>query len=145
MAGIVVAAVGLAIAQYTADPFYDGAASIVIGIILGFTAFLLAYESKGLLIGEAADPVLVENLHDLVCAQDGVVGVGYILTVHSSPDQVTVMMNVDFRDSLLARDVERIVCEVENEARGRWPIVRKLFIRPMQGAAEQRKKLQTAF
>jgi len=145
MAGIVVAAVGLAIAQYTADPFYDGAASIVIGIILGFTAFLLAYESKGLLIGEAADPVLVENLHDLVCAKDGVVGVGYILTVHSSPDQVTVMMNVDFRDTLLARDVERIVCEVENEAREHWPIVRKLFIRPMQGAAEQRKKLQTAF
>ena len=145
MVGIVVAAVGLAIAQYTADPFYDGAASIVIGIILGFTAFLLAYESKGLLIGEAADPVLVENLHDLACAKDGVVGVGYILTVHSSPDQVTVMMNVDFRDTMLARDVERIVCEIENEARDRWPIVRKLFIRPMQGAAEQRKKLQTAF
>jgi cation diffusion facilitator family transporter len=145
MAGIVVAAVGLAIAQYTADPFYDGAASIVIGVILGFTAFLLAYESKGLLIGEAADPVLVENLHDLACAKDGVVGVGYILTVHSSPDQVTVMMNVDFRDTMLARDVERIVCEIENEARERWPIVRKLFIRPMQGAAEQRKKLQTAF
>ena len=145
MAGIVVAAVGLAIAQYTGDPFYDGAASIVIGIILGFTAFLLAYESKGLLIGEAADPVLVQNLHDLVCAKDGVVGVGYILTVHSSPDQVTVMMNVDFRDNLLARDVESLVCEVENEARDRWPVVRKLFVRPMQGAAEQRKKLQTAF
>ena len=145
MAGIVVAAIGLAIAQYTGDPFYDGAASIVIGVILGFTAFLLAYESKGLLIGEAADPVLVQNLHDLVCAKDGVVGVGYILTVHSSPDQVTVMMNVDFRDTLLARDVERLVCEVENEARDRWPVVRKLFVRPMQGAAEQRKKLQTAF
>ena len=145
MAGIVVAAAGLAIAQYTGDPFYDGAASIVIGIILGFTAMLLAYESKGLLIGEAADPVLVQNLHDLVCAKEGVVGVGYILTVHSSPDQITVMMNVDFRDTLLARDVERLVCEVEAEARDRWPAVRKLFVRPMEGAAEQRKKLKTAF
>jgi hypothetical protein len=56
-----------------------------------------------------------------------------------------VMMNVDFRDDLLASDVERIVCEVEAEARERWPHVRRLFIRPMQGAAEQRKKLQTAF
>jgi len=145
MAGIVAAAFGLFLSQLTHDPFYDGAASVVIGIILGVTALLLAYESKGLLIGEAADPVLVQNLHDLVCAKEGVVGVGYILTVHSSPDQITVMMNVDFQDDLLARDVERLVCEVENEARDRWPIVRKLFVRPMQGAAEQRKKLQTAF
>jgi cation diffusion facilitator family transporter len=145
MAGILVAAIGLAVAQYTGDPFYDGAASVVIGIILGITALLLAYESKGLLIGEAADPELVKSLHDLACAKDGVVGVGYILTVHSSPDQVTVMMNVDFRDDLYARDVERIVADLEAEARQRWPHVRKLFIRPMHGAAEQRKNLQTAF
>jgi divalent metal cation (Fe/Co/Zn/Cd) transporter len=129
----------------THDPFFDGAASVVIGIILAITALLLANESKGLLIGEAADPDLVKSIHDFACEKDGVVGVGYILTVHSSPDQVTVMMNVDFRDTLTAADVERIVCNVEAEARERWPHVRRLFIRPMQGAAEQRKKLQTAF
>jgi cation diffusion facilitator family transporter len=145
MAGIVAAAVGLFLSQVTHDPFYDGAASVVIGIILGVTALLLAYESKGLLIGEAADPELVKSLHDLACEKDGIVGVGYILTVHSAPDQVTVMMNVDFRDDLLARDVERIVAEVETEARERWPHVRKLFVRPMHGAAEQRRGLETAF
>jgi divalent metal cation (Fe/Co/Zn/Cd) transporter len=106
---------------------------------------LLANESKGLLIGEAADPDLVKCIHDFACEKDGVVGVGYILTVHAAPDQITVMMNVDFRDDLLASDVERIVGDVEVEARQRWPHVRRLFIRPMQGAAEQRKKLQTAF
>jgi len=145
MAGIVAAAIGLFLSQVTHDPFYDGAASVAIGVILGITALLLAYESKGLLIGEAADPELVKSLHDLACEKDGVVGVGYILTVHSSPDQVTVMMNVDFRDDLFARDVERIVAEVETEARQRWPHVRKLFVRPMEGAAEQRKGLETAF
>ena len=35
------------LAQVTGDPFYDGAASIVIGVILGVTAFVLAFESKG--------------------------------------------------------------------------------------------------
>src|SRR4051812_16870685 len=49
MAGIVAAAIGLMLSQLTGDPFYDGAASVVIGIILGVTAFVLAYESKGLL------------------------------------------------------------------------------------------------
>ena len=137
MAGIVVAAIGLALAQATGDPFYDGAASVVIGVILGITAFLLAFESKGLLIGEAADPVLVQSLRDLVTGKAGVVGVGHVLTVHSSPDQITVMMNVDFQDELRASDVERIVCEIEVESRAKWPAVRRLFVRPMQGAARQ--------
>ena len=139
MAGMIAAAIGLALSELTGDPFYDGAASVVIGIILGLTAALLAHESKGLLIGEAADPVLVDSLHDLACDQPGVVGVGHVLTLHSSPDQITVMMNVDFRDDMLAGEVERIVCEVEREARERWPQVRRLFVRPMQGAAEERK------
>src|SRR4029079_16109845 len=139
MAGIVAAAVGLLLSQLTHNPFYDGAASVVIGIILGFTALLLAYESKGLLIGESADPVLVEHLRDLACDQPGVVGVGDVLTLHSSPDQVTVMMNVDFRDSILAGEVERVVCKIEDEARERWPEVKRLFVRPRQGAAALRR------
>ena len=100
--------------------------------------FVLAFESKGLLIGEAADPDLVQSLHDLACGKSGVVGVGDVLTVHSSPDQITVMMNVDFRDDVPAGEVERIVCDVEDEARKRWPQVRRLFVRPMQGAAQCR-------
>lgn len=139
IAGIVAAAIGLLLAQLTHDPFYDGAASVLIGVILGCTAMLLAYESKGLLIGEAADPVLIENLRQLACDQAGVVGVGHVLTLHSSPDQITVMMNVDFRDDMLAGEVEHIVCRIEEKARERWPAVRRLFVRPMQGAAAQRE------
>ena len=140
MAGIIAAAIGLMLSQLTGNPFYDGAASVVIGTILGFTAALLAYESKGLLIGEAADPVLVRNLRELACDQKGVVGVGHVLTVHSSPDQITVMMNVDFRDDMLAGEVERGVWDSDSEARDRWPAVRSLFVRPMQGAADQLKR-----
>ena len=137
IAGIIAAAIGLLASQITGDPFFDGAASVVIGVILGFTAALLAYESKGLLIGEAADPELVQNLRDLACTMPGVVGVGHVLTSHSSPDQITVMMNVDFDDAIRARQVEQVVCRIEEEAQERWPHVRRLFVRPMQGAASQ--------
>lgn len=137
IAGIVAAAIGLALSQLLHDPFYDGAASIVIGVILAVTAMVLAYESKGLLIGEAADPELVEELRKLACSQQGVVGVGNVLTVHSSPDMITAMINVDFDDNIRAGEVERIVESVEREVCERWPQVRRLFVRPMHGAAEQ--------
>jgi cation diffusion facilitator family transporter len=130
MFGIIAAAVGLGVSQYTGDPRYDGAASIVIGAILGITAFFLAYESKALLIGEAADPEIVTALRDMVEAKRGVTAVGEVLTVHSAPDEITAMLSVDFDDHISARDVERIVCEIEEEATDRLPVVHRLYIRP---------------
>jgi cation diffusion facilitator family transporter len=144
MAGIIVAAAGVFLTHYTGNSDFDGGASILIGLILAFTAMLLAYESKGLLIGEAADPDLVSSLRQITCGKPGVVGVGHVLTVHSSPDQITAMINVDFEDSISAGDVERIVSEVESETAERWPHVRRLFIRPKQGAADERKAIEQA-
>jgi cation diffusion facilitator family transporter len=136
MAGLVAAAIGLMLSQLSGDPFYDGAASIVIGIILALTAFLLAVESKALLIGEAAEPEIVEGLRAAAAERPGIVGIGRILTVHSAPDQITAMMSVDFDDAITAGEAERIVCEIEAEVARRWPIVKRLYIRPEHGAAE---------
>lgn len=134
MFGIVVAALGLALSQLTRNPVFDGAASIIIGLILGFTAWVLARESKQLLIGESADRHTVDGLRDLVLARAGITGVGDVLTVHSSPDQITAMVAVDFEDDLTARQVEDIVAAIEADACERWPLVKRLYIRPQTGA-----------
>ncbi|MBV9883746.1 MAG: cation transporter [Sphingomonadaceae bacterium] len=138
MAGILVAAFGLALSQFTGSPFFDGAASIVIGLILGVTALVLAVESKALLIGEAADPDLVRSIYEAAERQPGIVGVGHVLTVHSAPDQITVVMSADFDDSISAGAVERIIADIEKEVEAMWPDVKRLYIRPQQGAARQR-------
>lgn len=140
MAGILAAAVGLALSQLTHNPFYDGAASVLIGIILGLTAWLLAVESKALLIGEAADPELVEGIREAATRRRGIVGVGHVLTVHSAPDQITVVMSADFEDEITAGAVERIVAEIEEEVSTRWPAVKRMYIRPEQNAAARRRK-----
>jgi cation diffusion facilitator family transporter len=130
MVGIVAAAVGLAVSQATGDPRYDGAASIIIGLVLAVIAFFLAYESKALLIGEAADPEMVRALHAMVDAKPGVTAVGEILTVHDSPTQIIAMLSVDFVDDIPAREVERLVCEIEDEAGEQFPEIHRLYIRP---------------
>jgi cation diffusion facilitator family transporter len=137
MAGLVAAAVGLFLAQLTGNPAFDGAASIVIGIILGLTAWLLAVESKALLIGEAAEPEIIEGLRSIAARRPGIAGIGQILTVHSAPDQITALMSVDFDDPISAREVERIVCSVEEEVARAWPQVKRLYIRPLHGASEE--------
>ena len=44
------------------------------------------------------------------------------------------MMSVDFEDSITAAEVERIVGEIEAEVAQRWPLVKRLYIRPQHGA-----------
>ena len=138
MIGILVAALGLALSQLTGNPFFDGAASVVIGVVLGITAWILAVESKQLLIGESADPEMVDGIKEMVERKGGVTGVGDVLTLHAAPDQITVLMSVDFADDLKASDVERIVEAIEIEAEKRWPAVNRMFVRPMSGAASLR-------
>jgi divalent metal cation (Fe/Co/Zn/Cd) transporter len=137
MAGLLVAAGGLALSQMTGDPLFDGAASVVIGVILGLTALLLAVESKALLIGESADPELVAGLRSMAMSHPEITGVGDVLTLHSAPDQITAMMSVDFDDSITAGQVELVVDQIEREAAERWPAVRRLFMRPWRHAVKR--------
>ena len=60
MAGLIVAFVGVLLTQITGILYFDGAASVIIGIILAGTAVWLAYETKSLLIGESANPHVIE-------------------------------------------------------------------------------------
>lgn len=130
MVGIVLAALGLGLSSLTGNPVFDGAASVVIGIVLGMVALLLAIEAKGLLIGESADPDLVAALRASAGERDGVTGVGEVITIHHAPDQIVAAIEVDFKDDLSAADVERIVDAIDADIKKDWPTVTHLFVRP---------------
>lgn len=133
MAGILVAALGLGVAQVTGDPRYDGIASVVIGLLLGVVAIFLARESMGLLIGEAADSELVDGLRR-AATREGVMGIGEIFTLHNAPDQIVAAMAVDFDNGLTAADVENIVEDIEKRVRVEFPNVTRVFVRPRENA-----------
>ena len=133
MAGLIIAALGLALSQLTGDPHYDGAASVLIGVLLGLVAIFLAREAKGLLIGEAAAPELIAALRK-AATRDGIMGIGEILTVHNAPNQIVVAMNVDFDNRMSAGDVERIIDQIEQDVRAAHPDVTRIYIRPHEDA-----------
>ena len=133
MAGIVVAAMGLAASQISGDPRFDGIASILIGLLLGAVAIFLAREAKGLLIGEAADPHLIEGVRR-AATRAGVMGVGEIMTIHNAPDQIVAAVNVDFDNRLSAGEVEQIVDAIERDLQAEFPAILRIYIRPHEDA-----------
>ena len=130
LAGLGIAGVGLALSLITHNPFWDGFASVLIGVVLGVLAALLLYEAKSLLIGEAADPALVEAITRRAASQPGIVAVHEVLTVHLAPDIVTAIISADFDDAISARDVERAVLEIELSLAAQFPELKRVYVRP---------------
>lgn len=128
MLGLLVALAGIALAQATGNPVFDGLASMVIGLILAGTAFWLAYETKSLLIGEAASSWLVEDVRDLLGAQSDIKTVNEVATLHMGPDFVLAAISVDFADGMSADDLENRVTELTGLIKQIDPSVRRVFI-----------------
>jgi len=126
--GLGVAAVGVFAAHTLHLPALDGAASIVIGLILAGTAALLAYESKGLLIGESAHPEVVRSIQTLLAGDERILRTNEVLTMHLGPSEVLLNLSLDFRDDLSAADVERFISEMERRIKTRHPEVNRVFI-----------------
>lgn len=128
MLGLMVALIGIWIAVTFDLPWVDGAASILIGIILAGTAILLALETKGLLIGEAAAPEIVEDIKKLIADQPAIIALNEIRTLHRGPNDVLLALSVDYNDEIPAGVVERTNTELEMAIKSRFPVVKRLFL-----------------
>ncbi|MGD8748320.1 MAG: cation diffusion facilitator family transporter [Balneolaceae bacterium] len=128
MLGLVIAFLGIAIGQWTGLYLFDGIASILIGMILGVTAAWLAYETKGLLIGESADPQIVRGIKDIASSHKAIEKVNEILTMHMGPEFILLNLSVDFQDTYSANDIEDSTQNITREIKSRFPRIKRIFI-----------------
>lgn len=139
MTGIVAAFLGVILTQLTGNPLYDAIASLVIGLILGGTAIWLAYETKGLLIGERANIEVVQGIREIVNNQERIVKANEILTMHMGPQFILVNLSIEFADDISVVELEQIIAELDARIKQSFPRVKKVFIEAesIQAAAKQ--------
>jgi cation diffusion facilitator family transporter len=128
--GILIAAAGTYVATYAHMPIFDGIASVLIGLVLGGVAILLARESKSLLIGEAASHEMRESIRSIAAQDSAVSRVNGMLSAQLAPDQILVAMSLEFEDNLCVPQIEERVMEIERKVRETHPEVMSLFIKP---------------
>jgi len=128
MAGLVIAFAGVALTQVTGLVWFDPIASVLIGVILGGTAIWLAYETKGLLIGESANPSVRLGIRQLVDSAPEVLHVNEVLTMHMGPDTILLNLSVKFADDTAATQIESAVEKIELKIKNAYPEVKRIFI-----------------
>ena len=126
--GLLVALLGLWLSRTLHMPVLDGTASVIIGLILCVTATVLLYESKGLLIGEGADPQIMQAVRRLVADDPAIQQVVRGLTLHMGPEQVVVNLEVKFSATLEAREIESSIDRLERGLRAEYAMVKYIFV-----------------
>lgn len=128
MLGLVVALLGIFLAQYTGIVIFDGIASVVIGLILAATATWMAVETKGLLIGESAEPEIVKGIQEMVDQIGPIERTNEVLTMHIGPDYILVNVSADFAPDASSSEVESSIALLDSKIKKRFPRVKRLFV-----------------
>jgi cation diffusion facilitator family transporter len=126
--GLGIAFVGLSISWYTKNPIVDGITSIMIGVILIAMSILLAYQSKGLLVGESADDELLDDVLEIANDNALVERVDTPLTMVLGPTEVFLALEVHFVKHSEFGAMIRTINNIEKRIMEKHPIVKRIFI-----------------
>jgi divalent metal cation (Fe/Co/Zn/Cd) transporter len=89
---------------------------------------VLVRETKGLLVGERADPRAVQSIKDIAERDRSVLAVGPPLTMQLGPDEVLLNLDVRFHPNLSASEQIAAVDRLEHDIRRAFPQVKRIFI-----------------
>jgi cation diffusion facilitator family transporter len=128
VAGLLIALLGVYFGHLLNNPYFDGGASIIIGLLLMGVAVLLVSRTKNLLVGEGVNDATVQQVQELARQTPGVSQVRPPLTMYLAPDDVMLALDVDFADHLTATQVEEAVEAVQESIRGAHPEFKRIFI-----------------
>lgn len=126
--GLAVAFLCQLLAVTTGILVFDGIGALIIGLILAATAWWLAIETKGLLIGERADETVISGIRAELESHPAVLRVHEVLTMHMGPEFVLANISAEFADSQAVDDVERAIAEIDARIRSRFPKVKRVFV-----------------
>ena len=119
-------------------PVLDGAASVLIGLLLAAVATLLSWESRGLLIGEGIRAETAQAIRALALAQPGVRDVGRALSRYIGPDDMLVTVELHLDMDKDAAEAAAALGKVEQPVRERFPMIRRLSIEAGSAPGQQR-------
>lgn len=126
--GLIIAILGLHLTEVTGNVLFDGIASILIGILLGVVAAWLAYETKGLLIGESADKEVVLGIHKIASNYKSIERLNEVLTMHMGPNYILVNLSIEFNDHLKVESMENLISLIDKDIKTMFPNVKRVFI-----------------
>jgi cation diffusion facilitator family transporter len=125
--GLGLAAVGIALGQAFDNPYFDPAASVLIGLLLVGAAFTLARETGALLVGESMGPDAIRRLREVFETDAAILKVDKLLTMQLGPDEVLLTAAVQFKRGMRIDEVETAIERLEKSVAALFPSIQHIY------------------
>jgi cation diffusion facilitator family transporter len=143
LAGLAIAALGVAGSAMFGIAWADGAASVAIGLLLVGVAIFLANETRSLLTGESASPRIVEAVRAMLSADQRIDTVAEVLSMHLGPSEILLGVTLDFHDALTAGEIEDAADDFATRIRAIDPRITRVFVRSGRARAAYARPLDS--
>jgi cation diffusion facilitator family transporter len=130
LAGLVIALAAVSIATITDEAAWDGLGTLVIGLLLGVVAVILAVEMKSLLIGESASREDLDAIEDAINRSPLVAQIIHLRTEHLGPDDILVGAKLEFAGPMEQAELAKAIDAVEAEIRAAVPRATVIYLEP---------------
>ncbi|MFJ9471588.1 cation diffusion facilitator family transporter [Streptomyces caniferus] len=138
--GVVVAMLGVGLHMITGEVQWEAWASMIIGALLVFVAYQLAKESRGQIIGEAADPALRRAIREFLERQPEIDTVTTLLSMRLGTLSTLVAARVDLAAGLDSEEVEEVLVRLKKAVREQWPIADQVFLDVTEASPGDRER-----
>ena len=113
-------------------PFLDGLASVLVGLLLVFVSFILARESRSLLMGEGFSKETQVKIKEYIEKDPDVISLISQLSTYQSPKEVVLMLIIEFEDQLNTKDITTAIERLREHVKKEFPLVKFVIIQPQQ-------------
>ena len=120
----------------TGRSWFDGAGSVAVGLLLVLLALFLARETRSLLVGESASPIILDRVRKVLAEDSRVQSVDEMLTMHLGPRDILLALTIDFSESLSGEAVEQAARELSLRIQEEVPQITRVFLRPQYSDAQ---------
>ncbi|MET9500898.1 cation diffusion facilitator family transporter [Streptomyces sp. NPDC006259] len=138
LVGLLLAAGGLLGGQLTGSGVWDGAASLCIGVLLLYVAWVLGRSNVELLVGRPLPKPMRQRIRAELLESVHIEAVLELTTLVQGPREALVAAKVDFRDVSTAAEIEWACEQAEARLREVFPAVTRVYLDPTPGYAQRR-------
>lgn len=128
--GLALAAAGIYLSHRFGIAELDGAASVLIGLLLAGVAVLLVHEARGLLVGEGVSPRTARGIRDIALAEQGVRDIGPVLSMYIGAEDVLLTLDLKFDAGVDPTTIAQALRSIHTRIRAAYPRIQRIYLEP---------------
>ncbi len=128
--GLFIVAICLWLSHHLHQPFIDGIASLLVGLILVFVSLILARESRSLLMGEGIKTNTKKRIREITEGDKAVLKLMHLMSTYQSPEEILVMMIIAFKPNLNTGEINNSIDRIRGQIKSEFKLIQFVIIQP---------------